>query len=421
MNTTTAGSTVVPALDILRCRMCGATTEAGPYHVCEECFGPMEVTYDLDALKGKLTREVIASRPADLWRYRELLPIGQEPTTGIGVGWTPLLPAPRLGKVLGIEDLWIKVDSSNHPTQSFKDRVVAVAIQRAKEFGMEVVGCASTGNLANSVAAQAASSGLEAWIFIPEDLEAGKIIATGVHGVRLVRVKGVYDDVNRLCAEVADRFGWGIVNVNLRPYYAEGSKSMGHEIVEQLGWRVPANVVSPMAGGSLITKLQKSFKEMEYLGLIDGENKARIFGAQAAGCAPIISALHAGLDQVPPVKTPNTIARSLAIGNPADGPFSLQTMRETGGWGEAVTDEEIVEGMRLLAVHEGVFTETAGGVTVSAAARLAKSGRFASGGPTVLCITGNGLKTPEVVRSTFTMPEPILPRLSEVDRLTKEL
>jgi threonine synthase len=239
--------------------MCGTTTEAGPYHVCEECFGPMEVTYDLAALKGKLTREVIASRPADLWRYRELLPIGEEPTTGIGVGWTPLLPAPRLGKVLGIEDLWIKVDSSNHPTQSFKDRVVAVAIQRAKEFGMKVVGCASTGNLANSVAAQAASSGLEAWIFIPEDLEAGKIIATGVHGVRLVRVKGVYDDVNRLCAEVADRFGWGIVNVNLRPYYAEGSKSMGHEIVEQLGWRVPANVVSPMAGGSLITKLQKSF------------------------------------------------------------------------------------------------------------------------------------------------------------------
>jgi len=421
MSASGAVAAIVPALDTLRCRMCGATTEAGPHHVCEECFGPMEVSYDLEALKGKLTREVIASRPADLWRYRELLPISEDPTTGIGVGWTPLLPAPRLGKALGIDDLWIKVDSSNHPTQSFKDRVVAVAIQRAKEFGMSVVGCASTGNLANSVAAQAASSGLEAWIFIPEDLESGKIIATAVHGARLVRIKGVYDDVNRLCAEIADRFGWGMVNVNLRPYYAEGSKSMGHEIVEQLGWRVPANVVSPMAGGSLITKLQKSFKEMEYLGLIDGENKARIFGAQAAGCAPIVNALHAGLDRVPPVQTPNTIARSLAIGNPADGPFSLQTIRETGGWAEGVTDAEVVEGMRLLAVHEGVFTETAGGVTVSAAARLAKAGRFATGGPTVLCITGNGLKTPEVVRSTFTMPDPIQPKLSEVDRLTKEL
>ena len=397
--------------------MCGAVTEAGPYHVCEQCFGPLEVVYDLEGLRGVLTREEIGGRRTDLWRYRELLPVTEEPTRGIGVGWTPLLRAPRLGEALGVPDLWIKVDASNHPTQSFKDRVVAVALQCAKEFGIDVVGCASTGNLANAVAAQAAAAGLGAWIFIPEDLEEQKIIATGVHGVRLVRVKGVYDDVNRLCAEVADRFSWGIVNVNLRAYYSEGSKTMGFEIAEQLGWSLPANVVTPMAGGSLITKLRKAFKELTAVGLVAEAAEPRFFGAQPSGCAPIVSAVCAGDDRITPVREPNTIARSLAIGNPADGIFAMATMRETGGWAAAPSDDEIVEGIRLLATLEGVFTETAGGVTVAAALELARQGRLAEGGPTVICITGNGLKTPEAARSTFELGEAIEPRLSEVVRL----
>ena len=408
-------------LDVLRCRICGAATEAGPYHVCEECFGPLEVVYDVDGLRGVLTREEIGRRRTDLWRYRELLPATEEPTRGIGVGWTPLLRAPRLGEALGIPDLWIKVDASNHPTQSFKDRVVAVALQKAKEFGIDVVGCASTGNLANAVAAQAAAAGLGAWIFIPEDLEEQKIIATGVHGVRLVRVKGVYDDVNRLCAEVADRFSWGIVNVNLRAYYSEGSKTMGFEIAEQLGWSLPANVVAPMAGGSLITKLRKAFKELTAVGLVREVPEPRFFGAQPSGCAPIVSAVLGGDDWITPVREPDTIARSLAIGNPADGVFAVATMRETGGWAAAPSDPEIVEGIRLLATLEGVFTETAGGVTVAAAAELARQGRLAEAGPTVICITGNGLKTPEAALSTFELGEAVEPRLSEVERLAETL
>jgi threonine synthase len=418
MNDVKVAQKVLAGVETLRCRICHTVSEAGPYHVCEECFGPLEVVYDLERIRGALTPEVIRGRGTDLWRYRELLPVSDDdPAQGRGVGWTPLLPAPRLGKALGIQDLWIKVDSSNHPTQSFKDRVVAVALQKAREFGMDVVGCASTGNLANSVAAQSASAGLTAWIFIPEDLEAGKIVATGVHGVRLVRIKGVYDDVNRLCAEVADRFAWGMVNVNLRAYYAEGSKTMGFEIAEQLGWAVPANVIAPMAGGSLITKLRKAFKELTAIGLVEERPEPRFFGAQASGCAPIVTALQENYDRVRPVREPQTIARSLAIGNPADGPFAVETMRDTGGWGEKVSDDEIVEGIRLLATLEGVFTETAGGVTVAAAARLARAGRIVEDGPTVLCVTGNGLKTLEAARSTFELGEPIEPRLSEVERL----
>ena len=419
MNQVKGQTRVSASLDTLRCRICQTVTEAGPNHVCEECFGPLEVVYALEGLRGVLTAEKIAQRPTDLWRYRELLPVAEEPSRGKGVGWTPLLPAPRLGDALGIQDLWLKVDSSNHPTQSFKDRVVATALQSAKEFGIEIVGCASTGNLANSVAAQAATAGLSAWIFIPEDLEAEKIVATGVHGVRLVRIRGVYDDVNRLCAEVADRFAWGIVNVNLRAYYSEGSKTMGFEIAEQLGWTVPANIVAPMAGGSLITKLRKSFKELREVGLVDGGEEPRFFGAQAAGCGPIISALEGGHERIMPIREPATIARSLAIGNPADGVFALATMRETGGWGAAASDPEIVEGIRLLATLEGVFTETAGGVAVAAAAKMAKSGRMRDDGPTILCITGNGLKTAEAARSTFELGEPIEPRLSEVERLAE--
>lgn len=404
-------------IEVLKCRICAAVTEAGPYHVCEECFGPLEVEYELEALRGVLTREEIERRPTDVWRYRELLPVASEPTRGIGVGWTPLLPAPRLGRALGIDDLWIKVDSSNHPTQSFKDRVVAVALQRAGEFGIDVVGCASTGNLANSVAAQAATAGLSAWIFIPEDLEPEKIVATGVHGVRLVRIRGVYDDVNRLCAEVADRFSWGIVNVNLRAYYSEGSKTMGFEIAEQLGWSLPANVIAPMAGGSLITKLRKSFAELVTVGLVPAAAEPRCFGAQAAGCDPIVAAVLGGARRITPLRSPRTIARSLAIGDPADGIFALATMRETGGWGASASDGEIVEGIRLLATLEGVFTETAGGVTVAAAGKLAAEGRLARSGPTVICVTGNGLKTAEAARSTFELGVPVEPRLAEVERL----
>lgn len=403
----------------LRCRLCGETVPAAPVHVCEACFGPLEVVYDDDAIAASLTREAVAARPPNLWRYRELLPLDGEPRVGHDVGFTPLLPAPSLGEALGIADLWIKNDAANSPTLSFKDRVVAVAVNRALEFDLPAVGCASTGNLANAVAARAAGAGLPAWIFIPEDLEREKIIATAVYGPRLVRVRGVYDDVNRLCAEVADRWGWGIVNVNLRPYYAEGSKTVGYEIVEQLGWTPAANVVAPMAGGSLLTKLRKAFLELERFGLAPGASRTRVFGAQAAGCAPIVEALHRGETHVRPVR-PATIARSLAIGNPADGPFAIQAIRESGGWAEAVTDAEIVEGIRLLAEHEGIFTETAGGVTVAVARKLAAQALLAADGPTVLCITGNGLKTPDAVSGELDTGPVIDARLADVARLVED-
>ena len=399
----------------LRCRLCGHTIEAAPQHVCEECFGPLEVVYDRSVIAARLSRERIEARPRNLWRYRELLPLDGEPRVGLDVGFTPLVRAERLGHALGIEELWLKNDAVNHPTLSFKDRVVAVAINRALEFGLHAVGCASTGNLANAVAAQAAAAGLPAWIFIPEDLEREKIIATAVYQPRLIRVKGVYDDVNRLCAEVADRFGLGIVNVNLRPYYGEGSKTVGFEIAEQLGWRAPANVVAPMAGGSLLTKIDKAIHELQDIGLIP-EAHTRVFGAQASGCAPVVEALHRGDLHVQPVR-PNTIARSLAIGNPADGPFALKAIRDSGGWAEAVSDDEIRSGIHLLAQTEGIFTETAGGVTVAVAAKLARQKRLGSNGPTVLCITGNGLKTPSAVSEELDLGPVIEARLSAVESL----
>jgi threonine synthase len=407
----------VSSNQILRCRLCGAETLAEPTHVCETCFGPLEIVYDAAAFQG-LTRARIAARPKNLWRYRELLPLEEAPRVGLAVGFTPLIPAPRLGAALGIEDLWIKNDAVNHPTLSFKDRVVAVAVNRALEFGLSAVGCASTGNLANAVAAQAAAAGLPAWIFVPENIEYEKIVATSIYRPNLVRVRGVYDDVNRLCAEVADRFAWGMVNVNLRPFYGEGSKTVAFEIVEQLDWRAPANVIAPMAGGALVTKIRKGLLELERAGLADGTAETRVFGGQAAGCAPIVNALWRGDALVKPVR-PDTIALSLAIGNPADGPFAVAAMRESGGWGEAVTDGELVECIRLLAESEGIFTETAGGVTVAAARKLAAAGRLAKGGPTVICITGNGLKTPGAVAGTLT-PAPIIePRLAAVRELVE--
>lgn len=407
----TGGGTVTARASNLRCRLCGHAIEPAPVHVCEECFGPLEVVYD-GAVARTLTRAAIEARPPNLWRYRELLPLDSEPRVGHDVGFTPLVRARRLGRALGIEDLWIKNDAVNHPTLSFKDRVVAVAINRALEFGLSAVGCASTGNLANAVAAQAAVAGLPAWIFIPEDLEAEKVIATSVYGPHLVRVRGVYDDVNRLCSEVADRWGWGMVNVNLRPYYSEGSKTVGFELVEQLGWTPPANVIAPMAGGSLLTKLRKAFLELDSFGLAPGAAATRVFGAQAAGCAPIVDALLRNESSVRPVR-PRTIARSLAIGNPADGPFALEAIRETGGWAAAVSDDELVEGIDLLARTEGIFTETAGGVTVAAARVLANQRRLADG-PTVLCITGNGLKTPGAAASKLAAAPVIDARLSQV-------
>jgi threonine synthase len=407
----------------LRCRLCGHTVEAAPVHVCEECFGPLEVVYDDDAVRRSFTRANIASRPANLWRYRELLPLDGPPQVGLDVGFTPLVRAPRLGAALGIDDLWIKNDAVNYPTLSFKDRVVAVAINRAVEFGLSAVGCASTGNLANAVAAQAAAAGIPAWIFIPDELERPKVIATAVYRPNLVRVRGVYDDVNRLCAEVADRYGWGIVNVNLRPYYGEGSKTVGYEIVEQLGWRAPANVVAPMAGGALLTKIRKALLELEHYGVASGTSETRVFGAQAAGCAPIIEALNRGDTHIKPVR-PNTIAKSLAIGNPADGPFALRAIRESGGWGSAVTDADVVDGIRLLAETEGIFTETAGGVTVAGAGKLAAQGKLRRDGPTVICITGNGLKTPDAAASKLdygALIEPRLAAFAEVVRLEDAL
>jgi threonine synthase len=381
------------------------------------------VVYDDAAVRRTLTRSVIASRPPNLWRYRELLPLEHAPQVGLDVGFTPFLRAPRLGLQLGIEDLWIKNDAVNHPTLSFKDRVVAVAINRAVEFELPAVGCASTGNLANAVAAQAAAAGLPAWIFIPDDLERAKIVATAVYRPNLVRVRGVYDDVNRLCAEVADRYGWGIVNVNLRPYYGEGSKTVGYEIVEQLGWQAPANIIVPMAGGALLTKIHKALHELEQYGLATSTTETRVFGAQATGCAPIVEALRRGDAHIKPVR-PNTIARSLAIGNPADGPFALRAIRESGGWAEAVTDADIVDAIRLLGETEGIFTETAGGVTVAAARKLAAQGKLRRDGPTVICITGNGLKTPDALNGSLDFGALIEPRLSafaEVVRVDSEL
>src|SRR5215467_2495188 len=338
----------------LKCRECGREYPLTASHVCEFDFGPLEVVYDYDRIKRSLTRDAIQSRPKGMWRCRELLPVVSDPTVGKQVGFTPLVKADRLAKRLGIRELWIKNDTVNYPSLSFKDRVVSVALSRAKELGFNTVACASTGNLANSVAANAAAAGLRAFVFIPSDLEQGKILNSLIYGANVIGIKGHYDEVNRLCAEIAGKFGWAFVNVNMRPYYAEGSKSMGFEIQEQLGWRIPQHTVIPMASGSLLTKIYKSYQEFMKLGLVT-ETRFKIHGAQATGCSPISTAQKAGLDFFKPVK-PNTIAKSLAIGTPADGFYALKTMKETGGSAEDVTDDEIREGIKLLAEYEGIFT-----------------------------------------------------------------
>ena len=381
----------------LKCKECGRTYPKEPVAACSECWGGLEPVYDLDRVRASFTKEAIASRPRDLWRYRELLPIDGEPVVGIGTGFTPLLRAPRLGAQLGIPDLWIKYDAACHPTLSFKDRLVAVSLTKALEFGLTTVGCASTGNLANAVAAGAAAAGLTAVVLVPKDLEAAKLTGTAVFGATLVGVEGNYDRVNRLCAQIADRYGWGIVNVNLRAYYGEGSKTVGFEVAEQLGWRLPRHVVAPMAGGSLVTKVERAFQQLASLSLVD-EAPFSLHGAQPEGCSPIARAVREGSAQLRPVK-PDTIVRSLAIGDPADGLAAVAAIRRTGGSAAEPTDPEVLEGIRLLAQTEGLFAETAGGTVVATARKLAESGVFAEPGPVVLLITGHGLKTVEALRT----------------------
>ncbi len=402
----------------LKCRECGKEYPLSATHVCEFDFGPLEVAYDYDRIRQSLTRAAIEARPRTMWRYRELLPIAGEPTVGFQVGYTPLVKADRLAKRLGIRELWVKNDTVNYPTLSFKDRVVSVALSRSKELGFKTVACASTGNLANSVAANAAAAGLKSYVFIPSDLEQGKVVNSLVYGANVISIKGHYDEVNRLCAEIAGKFGWAFVNVNMRPYYAEGSKSLGYEVCEQLGWRTPQHTVVPMASGSLLTKIHKSYQEFAKLGLVS-ESNWHIHGAQATGCNPISAAEKAGLDFFKPVK-PNTIAKSLAIGTPADGFYALRVMKETGGHADDVTDDEVREGIRLLAECEGIFAETAGGVTVGVAKKLIASGKIPAGDSAVLCITGNGLKTLEAMTGHVGQTREIRPSLREFEAMLKD-
>lgn len=403
----------------LKCRLCGKLYPKEALNFCTDDFGPLEVVYDYDAVAATLSREAILARPRTMWRYRELLPVDGEPTVGLHVGCTPLVRADRLAKALGVEELWVKNDAVNHPSLSFKDRVVAVALSKAVELGFQTVGCASTGNLAGSVAANAAAAGLDAYVLIPDGLEQGKVLGATIYGAKVIAIEGNYDHVNRLCSQIAFKFGWGFVNVNLRPFYAEGSKSMGFEIAEDLGWRAPDHVVAPMAGGSLIGKVYKAFKEFEQLGIIGGPVTTKMFGAQATGCNPISNTVKTDALKVKPVRHPNTIAKSLAIGDPADGYFASQLIRETGGWSEDVDDDAIVAGMRLLAETEGIWAETAGGVTVAVAQKLIAQGRISREGSTVLCITGNGLKTQEALLDKIARPVVIKPRLEDFEALVE--
>jgi threonine synthase len=380
--------------------VCKTVFPAEAIYVCDRCLGPLEPIYDYSAIK--LTREQIEKRPKNLWRYRELLPIAGEPRTGFNSGFTPLVHCDRLAERLGVSELYIKDDSVNHPTLSYKDRVVSVAATRAVELGFKVLACASTGNLANSVAAHAARLGMECCVFIPDSLEAGKILGSAIFNPTILAIDGNYDDVNRLCTQVADRYGWGFVNINLRSYYAEGAKTLGFEIVEQLGWRYPKHLVSPVAGGTLLPRIVRGLRELREIGLVDGE-LPRVYAAQAAGCAPVVHALDMGLEHPEPVR-PNTIAKSIAIGNPADGYQVIQSVKATGGTGAAVTDAEIVDAIRLLAETEGIFTEPAGGTTLAATIDLIKRGVIPPDEAIVVCVTGNGYKTAEVVADKVTAP-----------------
>jgi threonine synthase len=390
----------VSALIGLQCHLCKTTFPAEALYVCDRCLGPLEPVYDYASIR--LTREQIAQRPRNLWRYRELLPIAGEPRTGFNSGFTPLVRCSRLAERLGVSEIYIKDDSVNHPTLSYKDRVVSVAATRALELGFRVLACASTGNLANSVAAHAARLGVECCVFIPDNLEAGKRLGSAIFNPTILAIAGNYDDVNRLCTQVGDRYGWGFVNINLRSYYAEGAKTMGFEIVEQLGWTFPKHVVAPVAGGTLLPRILKGFQELREVGLAAGE-LPRMYAAQASGCAPVVHAIEAGLEHPEPVR-PDTIAKSIAIGNPADGYQVVRSVRATGGAGAAVPDTAIVEAIRILAETEGIFTEPAGGTTVAATIDLLRRGVIPRDESIVICVTGNGYKTAEVVSGRLTEP-----------------
>ena len=402
----------------LRCRECGKKVPNQPQSYCEECFAPLEVSYDYEALRQTTSREAVSRRAFNMWRYSEFLPLPQGFTPSQPIGGTPLVKSRKLGTQLGIKNLYFKNDAVCFPSLSFKDRVVATALAAARRFGFETIGCSSTGNLANAVAAQGAQQGFDTCVFIPADLEPAKILNTAVYGARIVRINGNYDHVNRLCTQIADKFRWGLVNVNLRPYYAEGSKTHGYEIAEQLGWELPDNVVVPMAGGSLIGKIAKAFAELAHLGWVEPK-QVKFFGAQATGCSPIADAVKRELPRFTPQK-PNTIARSLAIGNPADGPFALRLIRESGGWSEDISDPEIIDSIKLLAETEGIFAETAGGVTAGVAAKLIQQGRIGKDETTVVCITGNGLKTTDAITADYPATEVIEPKLEAFEALLQE-
>ncbi len=389
----------------LVCRTCGKTYPLKARAVCDACGNPLDVHYDYDAISKRLTKSVLKDRPSTMWRYHELLPVDASPNGPVATGFTPLVHAKRLGNVLGLSRLYLKNDAVNFPTLSFKDRVVAVSLAKAQEFGYRVVGCASTGNLANAVAAQAAAAGLESVVLVPEDLEPLKILASAVYRPRVIKVKGNFDSIAQLCNTIsAKKSDWTFLNIDLRPYYAEGSKTVGYEILEQLNWQVPQNVIVPMAGGSLLSKIYKAFNELAQLGWIS-ENNARFFGAQPTGCSPIVTAVKENLPQIQPVENPQTVAKSLAIGHPLGGYAAVQTIRKSGGWGETVTDEEVIHGIQLLAETEGIFTETAGGVTIGVLKKLVEKGYIQSDELTVAAITGQGLKTIEALPQTdYPMP-----------------
>ncbi len=399
----------------LKCRECEREYPKEPLHVCEFCFGPLEVNYNYEAIKKSISRRSIEKGPDSLWRYIDLLPIDNEPTDGLSSGFTPLIHAKNLGDALGVKDIYIKDDSVCHPTLSFKDRVVAIALSKSKEFDFDTVSCASTGNLANSVAAQAAIANLNCYIFIPADLEVGKVVASLVYAPTVVGIMGTYDEVNRLCSEIAGVYPWAFVNINIRPYYAEGSKTLCFELIEQLGWEAPDHIIAPAAGGSLITKIGKALKEFHLLGLID-ESNTRIHVAQAEGCGPIVNTFKENSDFVKPVK-PDTIAKSLAIGNPADGIYAVDTVRNSGGFGEHANDDEIVEAIKLLAATEGIFTETAGGVTLAATKKLIENGHIGRDERIVVAITGNGFKTIEALEEKTDEPHIIAPQLNAFRKL----
>ncbi len=398
----------------LRCKECRREYPLEAHYVCEYCFGPLEVEYDYAAVARSLSRDSIARRPPNLWRYHELLPLNGPPTDGLRSGFTPLIRAENLARELGVRELYVKHDGVNFPTLSYKDRVVPVALSKAKELGFDTVGCASTGNLANAVSAHGALAGLKRYLFIPHDLEASKVIASSVYEPCVVAVDGNYDDVNRLCSEIASRYNWAFVNVNMRPYYTEGAKTYGFEICEQLGWRAPASLVCPVAGGTILPKIWKAFQEFQQLGLVP-EVRTRVFAAQAEACAPVIQAIRAGTDIIRPVKPRpvcESVDTSLRIGNPADGTYVVQAVRESGGDGECAADAEILDAIRLLARTEGIWTETAGGTTLAVARKLVARGAIDPEGPIVVCITGNGLKTVDAVRDCLRPPVPIAATLA---------